>query len=311
MTVVHSQAPGTGTALRPASDPIPYVDLLSLVGETNRCPGGKRTIRRIASRLGIGPGTRVLEIGSNTGFTSLELAKITGCTAVGIDVSPAAVAEAERKRVSLPSWIADRVSFSVGDACDIKHDDASFDVIVCGGANTFVQDREAALREYLRVLRPYGFVSVTNLYYRKAPDQQLLDDLREVLGFEIPPYGLRDWLKVLAPAEWEIYDLQTTDLVDRPASVVEAYSAALCSAERLPDLDEVTRLQVKEQWQHVTSVFNRNHAHLGFMELTLRRNMPGDEEQPELFLMPGTWDHYFEQGFVAGPRQTPPTHAGP
>ncbi|MFD5485771.1 class I SAM-dependent methyltransferase [Streptomyces virginiae] len=301
MPVVQIETQHADPARQLTPSRIPYVDLLSLVGETNRCPGGKRTIRRIASRLGIGPHTRVLEIGSNTGFTSLELTKITGCTAVGIDVNPAAVAEAERKRASLPARIAERVSFSVGDACDIQYDDASFDVIVCGGANTFVQNREAALDEYLRVLRPYGFVSVTNLYYRKAPDQQLLADLKDVLGFEIPPYGLRDWLQILAPAQWEIYDLETTDLADRPDSVVEAYSDALCSAERLPHIDEATRLRVREQWHRVISVFNRNHAHLGFMELTLRKSMPGDEEQPELFLMPGTWDPYFEQGFVTAP----------
>ncbi|MEW1639853.1 class I SAM-dependent methyltransferase [Streptomyces sp. NPDC093801] len=300
MTTVTDTAHSEVGHASTVGDELAYVDLLSLVRETNRCPGGKRTIRRIATRLGIGPHTRVLEIGSNTGFTSMELAKITGCTAVGIDVNAAAVAEANRKRSQLPQRIADRLSFSVGDACAIPFGDAEFDVIVCGGANTFVQDRATALSEYLRVLRPYGFVSVTNLYYRKAPDEQLLTDLRDVLGFDVPPYGLQDWLKVLAPAEWELYDLETTDLVARPDKVVEAYADALCSSDRLPQVSESDRLRVRNRWHEVMSIFNRNHAHLGFMELTLRRPMPGDEEQPELFLTAGSWDPYFEKAFVQG-----------
>ncbi|MGP3683423.1 class I SAM-dependent methyltransferase [Streptomyces sp. IBSNAI002] len=289
----QAQTPSTG-----GDSDLSYVDLLSLIGETNRCPGGKQTIRRIAARLGIGPHTRVLEIGSNTGFTSLELAKITGCTAVGIDVNPAAVAEAERNRLDLPWETAERVSFSVGDASDIPQPDAAFDVVVCGGANTFVQNREAALREYRRVLRPYGYVSVTNLFYRTPPGRELLDDLADVLGFEVPANGLEDWLKVLAPPEYEIYSLETSDLTERPAWVVDAYVDELCAPERLAMLDEEARARVRQAWHRVCSVFNRNHAHLGFMELTLRKRQENDQEQPELFLMPGTWDPYYENAFV-------------
>src|SRR3954471_14655777 len=108
-----------------------YVDLLSAVGETNRCPGGKRTLLRIARRLGIGPHTRVLEIGSNTGFTSIELVKLTGCTAVGVDVNPAAVAEAELRRKRLAGGRADLLRFQVGDASRLPFPDAEFDVIIC------------------------------------------------------------------------------------------------------------------------------------------------------------------------------------
>lgn len=301
MSTSPVQSPGSA-APQLAGSSLPYVDLLSLIGETNRCPGGKQTIRRIANRLGIGPHTKVLEIGSNTGFTSLELAKITGCTASGIDVIPAAVAEAERTRLRLPKEIADRVSFTVGDACQIPHPDASFDVVVCGGANTFVQDREAALREYQRVLRPYGFVSVTNLFYRTPPSQALLDDLESILGFAVPPYGLEDWLKVLAPPEFEIYSVQAHDLTDRPEWVVEAYVDDLCSPERLPDMDEEMRARVRKDWLRVCSVFNRNHSHLGFMELTLRKRQHDDEEQPELYLVPGSWDPYYEKAVVGHSR---------
>lgn len=277
---------------------LPYVDLLSLVGETNRCPGGKRTVLSIARRLGIGRDTKVLEIGSNTGFTSTELVKITGCTAVGVDVNPAAVAQSEMMRKSLVDSIGDRMRFHVADAASLPFEDDSFDVIVCGGANTFIQEREAAFQEYARVLRPYGFVSVTNLYYRRRPDQALQDDLRDVLGFSVPALGVEEWLEILAPAAWEMYDLKLSELAVRADHVLDAYVAELCSPERLGHIDEEQRRQVSAQWHRVMSVFNRNNAHLGFMELTLRNQEPGDEEQPELFLMPGVYDPYFEKAFV-------------
>ncbi|NUS15316.1 MAG: class I SAM-dependent methyltransferase [Streptomyces sp.] len=272
-----------------------YVDLLARVGETNRCPGGKRTVRDIARRLGVGPATRVLEIGANTGFTSIELAKITGCTAVGIDVNESAVSEARRNASRLGGGLADRIEFLVADACDIPFEDGEFDLLVCGGANTFIQQRERAFAEYWRVLRPYGFVSVTNLFYRTAPDPELTGDLADVLGFPVPPHGLADWLRILVPDGWELYGLSTTDLMARSPQVIDAYVDRLCGAN-LSSLDEAARAAITEQWRHVMHVFNRNHAHLSYMELDLRRDdVP---EQPEVFLGEGRYDPFIEQDFL-------------
>lgn len=274
---------------------LPYVDLLAFVGETNRCPGGKHTINRIARRLGIDRHTRVLEIGSNTGFTSFELVKTTGCATVGVDVNEAAVAEATRQAAELRGGLAERVEFHVADASDLPFADGSFDVVVCGGANTFVQRREQAFAEYRRVLRPYGFVSITNLYYRTPPAPALLDDLRDVLGFDVPPHSLTDWLTVLVPDGWELYDLSTTDLMARSREVVDDYIDQIC-AQRLTDLPPAEAHRITEQWRHTMHVFNRNHEHLSFMELTLRHDdVP---EQAELFLASGRFDPFFARDFL-------------
>jgi SAM-dependent methyltransferase len=273
-----------------------YVDLLARVGETNRCPGGKRTVRRLARRLGVGPGTRVLEIGSSTGFTSIELAKITGCRVIGIDVNESAVVQARETVDRLADGLAKRVTFQVGDATDLPFDDGQFDLIVCGGANTFIQERERAFAQYARVLRPYGFVSITNLYYRDEPDPDLLTDLNDILGFEVPVYGLAEWLRILAPENWELYEVSTTDLTARPTQVIDQYVDALCR-ENLVSATPAERTAITEQWRHVMHVFNRNHAYLSFMELALRcDDIP---EQPEIFLTASRYDPFFEKEFVA------------
>jgi SAM-dependent methyltransferase len=272
------------------------VDLLTRVSETNRCPGGKHTVRRIARRLGVGPQTRVLEIGSNTGFTSLELVKISGCEASGIDVNAAAVAEANRRAAGLANGLGERVQFQVGDACRLPFPDDSFDLIVCGGANSFIQDRARAFAEYARVLRPYGYVSITNLYYRSQPPAPLLAELRDVLGFEISPYGLTDWLTILAPDPWELYTLSTTDLTSRQPAVIDEYVDQMC-AESLTDCGRAEAAAITNQWREVMHLFNRNHAYLSYMELTLRLNdIP---EQPEVFLPQGGYDTFFERDFIS------------
>ncbi|MBH1937796.1 methyltransferase domain-containing protein [Streptomyces sp. AV19] len=278
---------------------IGYVDLVSLVGETNRCPGGKRAISRLAQTLHVGPHHRVLEVGSNTGFTSIELAAIIGCRTDGVEINAAAVEEARRSAAALPARIAERVSFHVGDVRKLPWAEETFDVVVCGGALGFVEDRESAFSEIWRVLRPLGMVSITHLYYRSTPSASLLDRLADVLGFRVPAYGWEEWLEELAPAGWELYDFTLRPLAARPTDVVDAYAEHLTSSARIEALPPEQRDRVREQWRHACHVFNDNHRYLGAMDVVLRRPLAAEApEQPELFLEPGVYDRHFTHEFV-------------
>lgn len=276
-----------------------YVDLLSAVRETNRCPGGRRTLARIVSRLGLHPGSRVLEIGSNTGFTSIEIARLSGARCHGIDVNPAAVAQADRWRDRLSPELASRVSFSVGDAQSTElAGESSYDAVICGGANSFIADRSRAFEGYHRVLRPSGSLSMTNLFYHSAPSPELREDLGRVLGFVPPAYEAAEWVDALTPAGWDLDHVSTTRMARRPTHVVDEYVDWLCSADRVTWLPEDVRSVVERSWRAVCHVFNENHASLGFVELVLRKPDVDGAQQPELFLEEGAFDPFFTRTFV-------------
>ncbi|MGV9337697.1 class I SAM-dependent methyltransferase [Streptomyces sp. NPDC003688] len=279
--------------------PMPYVDLLALIAETNRCPGGKRAISRLAHTMHLGPRHHVLEVGSNTGFTSIELSTLTGCHADGIEINPGAVAEANRTAALLPPHISERVAFHTGDVRDLPWDEGTFDAVVCGGALGFVEDRAAAFAEIRRVLRPLGMVSITHLYYRSTPPPELSGRLADILGFTVPVYGWEEWLANPAPDGWEIYHLDIKPMAARPTRVVDAYADALTNTPRIEALPPEKRTQVREQWRDVSHVFNDNHGYLGVLELVLRRPARDDVlEQPELFIEPGAYDPHFQHAFV-------------
>ncbi|MEW1724582.1 class I SAM-dependent methyltransferase [Streptomyces sp. NPDC093109] len=279
--------------------PLGYVDLISIVGETNRCPGGKRAISRLAHTMHIGAAHRVLDVGSNTGFTSIELASITGCRVDGVEINPGAVAEAKRTATALPSRVAERIAFHHGDVRSMPWDEDTFDAVVCGGALGFINDRQSAFREIRRVLRPLGMVSITHLYYRRAPSRELSGRLAEILGFPVPGWGWDEWLAELAPPDWEMYHLDRRPLTARSADVVDAYVRELSGSNRMKALPAATRDRVREQWRTTCQVFNDNHRHLGVMELVLRLPVIADiPEQPELFLEPGAFDPHFTHAFI-------------
>lgn len=112
--------------------------------------------RSILQAAGVGPGMRVLDLGSGAGDVSFVAAELVGPTGsvVGIDQSPDSTAKAAARA-------ADRdlsnVRFAVGDI----HDSAPggpFDAVVCRLVLMFVRDPAAVLRIHAAGLRPGGIV---------------------------------------------------------------------------------------------------------------------------------------------------------
>ena len=97
----------------------------------------------------------VLDAGSGTGFLSLELAS-RGHRVTGIDFAPAMLAEARRKAAERDAAI----SFEEADAEQLPFAPGSFDLIVSRHVLWTLPHPEAAIREWIRVLRPGGRLAV-------------------------------------------------------------------------------------------------------------------------------------------------------
>jgi len=96
------------------------------------------------------PGMRVVDVACGTGVLTIEAAEAVspGGTAVGVDLNPGMLAVARRKAPEV-EWRE-----SPAEALPLGSDD--FDAVVSQFGLMFFQDKEAALREMLRVLRPGG-----------------------------------------------------------------------------------------------------------------------------------------------------------
>ena len=147
-----------------------YMDIIGIVNETNRPPGGVRSVVEAAQRTLLSAEDRVLEVGTSTGFTA-------------IDLNAESLAEAERRAEELDA--GDNISFEREDATDLPYDEGTFDLVFVGNVTSYVGDTEAALAEYRRVLRAGGFLVALPMYYERQPDDDLLADVREAIGTEI------------------------------------------------------------------------------------------------------------------------------
>ncbi len=133
------------------------------------------------------PPARVLDLGTGTGVVAKALAeRYPEAEVVGIDLSPAMIDEARRR---LPSELAGRVRFDVGDAAALACADGEFELVALSNMIPFFD-------ELARVVAPGGTLVVsfskggeTPIY---VPPERLRRDLgrrgfAEFAEFSAPP----------------------------------------------------------------------------------------------------------------------------
>jgi ubiquinone/menaquinone biosynthesis C-methylase UbiE len=113
---------------------------------------------KLLPRVRPSPRPAILDVGCGTGINILEAARVLGpCRRlVGVDLAPGMVEEARRKA----SLMGVPATFMVGDAERLELEDASFDLVICNSVYHWFPDRQRAIAELARVLRPGGKVLV-------------------------------------------------------------------------------------------------------------------------------------------------------
>ena len=130
-------------------------------------PGDTASTRRALGLVpGVGPRTRVLDLGCGTGAQSLVLAHSSPACIVAVDNHPPFIDALNREARRLD--IADRLEARVADMRSLDFADGSFDLIWCEGA-IYNVGVEAGLRDWRRLLRRNGHVALTEACWRK-PD---------------------------------------------------------------------------------------------------------------------------------------------
>ena len=109
----------------------------------------------------INQGGQILDIGSGAGVDTILAAMMVGPdgSAVGVDIVPEMIARAESNRRMIDF---DNVNFQKTSGEILPFADDTFDVVISNGVINLIPDKEAAMSEIIRVLKPGGRLMVAD-----------------------------------------------------------------------------------------------------------------------------------------------------
>ena len=257
-----------------------YNEIIGLVRETNRTPGGLNTIRIVSEKLMLNSNSKILDIGTSTGHSSLEFSRLLNCEVIGIDINPLSL---ETARNRLKRFELNKAEFILDDATKMKFNGKTFDVVFAGNVTSLVSNRDAALKEYWRVLKPSGYLVAVPMYYLETPSEELVNNVRKAIQVNISILYKKDWKKFFVRDEDEIFeeiDVKFDKCTDKE---IDDFCEKILSREHLKELQQETFKVLKECYYNYMHLFNENNSHMGFTIFMLRKKEEDIFNDPELY----------------------------
>ena len=263
---------------------IDYSTLVGLIKERNRPSGGIRTVHDVAVNAFITKNTKVLEIGSNTGFTSVNLSLMTGCKVVGIDTNESSIKEA--KRYAKVNGVSSRVSFIKANAVKLPFGDKEFDVVWASNVTSFISDKESAIKEYLRVLKDKGTLAVVPIYYISDVPEKIITKISDAINSEIKKWDKETWVTLFegisknCGSNIELYYQRDFKYVD-VSNTIQTYVDYIVK-KNTGSQTEQEQTAIKERFKYFIELFNENLKYAGFSVLLFQKRK--EQEEKELFI---------------------------
>ncbi len=261
-----------------------YSQLVGIMGERNRPSGGIKTVHEVIVQCSLNANMRVLEIGSNTGFTSVQISRLSGAHVTGIDINDQSIEKAYA--YASEHHVDTTVNFINASATELPFDDASFDMVWASNVTSFISNKEKAINEYLRVLKPNGYLVFVPIYYINKPPEELIIRVGKAIGTDLKAYTKKSWLDMINGA-FSGNDF-TLDLVydrdyryhDQELRLEEYIEAQTNKIKGVVPSDAF--MTISKRYSDHIRLFNENLKYAGYSTLIFQKN--DILEDPELFI---------------------------
>lgn len=149
-------------------------------GEGYMSPGGREEVSHIISDTPV-HGCRVLDIGCGLGGIDLALVEDHGANeVVGIDVEPELVERGQQ--LITRKGMSGRIELQLVEPGNLPFPDSCFDGVFSKDSLLHITDKGHIFKEIFRVLRPGGWLAVSDWLGNGKPPSQVMLDWLDVFG---------------------------------------------------------------------------------------------------------------------------------
>lgn len=156
-----------------------YTDFIGFINQWNVLPGSYSTLSKWAAYSKMNKNSRLLEVACTTGFSSRELATMTGCRGEGFDLSQGSIEMANYNKKRYAPQI--NFSYKVADGYRYKPQ-GKFTHIVIGASLKFFPDPEMMLNRCISMLNDGGYILASPFYVTSAITNSLIQRAQKVFG---------------------------------------------------------------------------------------------------------------------------------
>ncbi len=160
-----------------------YPDFVGYINQWNVPPGAYSTLSKWKVFGNITDNSNVIELACTSGFSLRELSILSGCSGVGVDLSPSSI---ESAIVNKNDFAKDnKINFLVGNA-DSMVFDTKFTHVVIGAALKFFDDPKTTIAKIAdNYLLEDGYVLASPFYAKLPVPEVLIDKCKRVFGISI------------------------------------------------------------------------------------------------------------------------------
>ena len=262
-----------------------YSNFVSFINERNRCSGGIRTIQETTLQARLSKESKVLEIGSNTGFTSVNIALLVGCNVIGIDINPQSVKNA--KDLARINGLRNRIKFEKQNATDLNFSDGYFDMVWASNVTSFIDDKEKSIMEYLRVLKINGTLAVVPIYYKETPPNSLVDKVSNAINSKLEIFYKEHWKNLFEHISRK-YGFNTVLYYEKDfcyinvSDKIEQFIQEMIKKPHIKRMNKDIIKSIEDRARYFYELFNENLKYCGFSILLYQKRLELDEI--ELFI---------------------------
>lgn len=245
-----------------------YTDFVGIINQWNVLPGAYVTLSKWKMYGHVNEHSRILELACTSGFSSRELALLSGCSAVGIDISKPSVEMAQFNKERYAPHTA--VDYIHADGMSYEPE-ANFSHVVVGAALKFFPDQQKIIERIISTyLSDGGLLLASPFYITKDVPENLVEKAKKVFGITITTEGYHEVMRNYRGFEVLYEDrcaiFQETD--DELKHYCDSTIARACAIRNVTDLE--TKKAMYDRLMEIKNMSNDLRPYQMYTVLVLR-----------------------------------------